>query len=324
MKKKAYRESRAEACNSPEELWKAVRQAKNQAPRQSCLFSIQKSTGGLATEPKEKIKELKKVLLPTPQFVDLSDIQGFEYPNRLEMPKITQHEILQTIKHLRARKAPGPYQIPNEILKVIACEICSFLEQIFNDSLALGHYPSHFKETIVVILRKIGGNRDYTSPKSYRPISLLNTLGKIMEAILATRISYMATAHNLLPKTHFGGRQESCIETAMHNLLEKVYAAWNNNKIALFPMMDVSATYSNTSHQRLLHNLRKQKVDYKVVQWVASFLTNGHTIVKTNKVTTLKFSIDLGLPQSSSLLSILYLFHNADLLDDSTKKGVEA
>ena len=159
----------------------------------------------LVTKPIKKIEELKKVLLPIPQSTDLSEIQGFEYLNGLEMPKITENEIFQTIKHLQTRKALGPDQIPNEVLKVIAIEICSYLQQIFNDSFTLAYYLLHFKESIIVILRKHGSNKDYTSPKSYRPISLLNTIGKIMEAILATRISYMATTHSLLPKTHFGG-----------------------------------------------------------------------------------------------------------------------
>ena len=182
------------------------------------------------------------------------------------MPEIRQHEILQTVKRLSSKKALRPDQIPNKVLKAIACEICSYLEQIFNDSLRLGHYPTHFKESIIVILRKHRGNRDYTNPKNYWPINLLNTLGKIMEAILATRISYMATRHNLLPKTHFGGRRGSCIETAIHNFLEKIYTAWNKNEIASLLMIDVSAAYPNTSHQRLLHNLRKRKIDHKVVQ----------------------------------------------------------
>lgn len=70
-------------------------------------------------------------------------------------------------------------QIPNEVLKVIMPEIGSYLEQIFNDSLSLGYYPSHFKESIIIILRKEGATRDYTNPKSYRPISLLNTVEKL-------------------------------------------------------------------------------------------------------------------------------------------------
>ncbi len=44
VKKKAYYESRAEACSSSEELWKAVKQAKNQISRQLYLPNIQKST----------------------------------------------------------------------------------------------------------------------------------------------------------------------------------------------------------------------------------------------------------------------------------------
>ena len=233
---------------------------------------------------------------------------------------ITKKELLQIGKHLQIKKAPGPDQIPNEVLKVIIPEISDHLVHIFNDSLSIGYYPSHFKESIVVILRKQGGARDYTNPKSYRPISLLNTLGKIMEAVLAARISYMATTHHLLPETHFGGRRGSCVETAIHHLLEKIYAAWNEDKIASLLMMDVSAAYPNTSHQRLLHNLRKRKIDVKVVNWVTSFLTNRQTIVKTNEHTTPKLYTDLGLPQGSPLSSILYLFYNVDLLDNCTKK----
>ena len=62
-------------------------------------------------------------------------------------------------------------------------------------------------------------------------------------------------------------------------------------------MIDVSAAYPNTSHQRLLHNLRKKKIDIKMVDLVASCLTDRHTIVKTNEHATLKLSINLGLPQ---------------------------
>lgn len=87
--------------------------------------------------------------------------------------------------------------------------------------------------------------------------------------------------------------------------------------------MNVFVAYSNTFYSRLLHNLRKQTIDYKVVQWVALFPTNRHNIVKTNKYIIPKFSINLRLPQSSPLLSIFYLFYNADLLDDSAKKRVE-
>ncbi len=46
-----------------------------------------------------------------------------------------------------------------------------------------------------------------------------------MEAVLAAKISCKATMHNFLPKTHFEGQRGSFVETAIHHLLEKIYAA---------------------------------------------------------------------------------------------------
>lgn len=92
-----------------------------------------------------------------------------------------------------------------------------------------------------------------------------------MEAVLAARISYMATTYNLLLKTHFGGWRKSCVETAIHHLLEKVYTVWNEGKITFFLMMDVFAAYPNTSYKHLLYNLQKRRIDKKAIDLVASF-----------------------------------------------------
>ena len=171
-KRKAYRKSREEACASPESMWKAIKHVQNRTSRQPCLPNIQRSDGSYITEPKEKIEELKKVLLPAPHSADVSDLANFEYPNDLPLTRITQKEILQTGKYLRMNKALGPDQIPNKVLKVIMPEISGHLEQIFNDSLSIGYYPAHFKESIIIILRKQGGTRDFCCGKSVFAYSL--------------------------------------------------------------------------------------------------------------------------------------------------------
>jgi hypothetical protein len=50
------------------------------------------------------------------------------------------------------------------------------------------------------MLRK-PGKPDYLDLKAYRPIVLLNTLGKALEAIMAKRLRYIAETHALLPST---------------------------------------------------------------------------------------------------------------------------
>ncbi len=180
-----------------------MRQTKNQGFKQSCLSNIQKSDRYPATEPQEKINELKKVLMPSPHAADLSYLTNFVYPNNLSMLQIIQKEILQTSSFLRTKKALGSNHIPNNVIKVIMPKIAGHLEQIFNDSLSIGYYAIHLRESVIIILSKLGVNRDYTNTKNYHPISFLNTISKIMDAIIAARISYIATTHELLHKTHF-------------------------------------------------------------------------------------------------------------------------
>jgi hypothetical protein len=57
---------------------------------------------------------------------------------------------------------------------------------------------------------------NYSNPKAYRPIALLNCLGKVLEKLMASRLSGMAETHDLLHPDQIGGRpQRSAIDAAM-------------------------------------------------------------------------------------------------------------
>ena len=51
-------------------------------------------------------------------------------------------------------------------------------------SLNAGHYPACFKKTTTIVLRK-PNKPDYTKPNAYRPIALENTIGKVLESVMA-------------------------------------------------------------------------------------------------------------------------------------------
>lgn len=105
---------------------------------------------------------------------------------------------------------------------------------------------------------------------------------------------------------------------------KNIDSALNKDKVVSFLMIDVLAAYPKTSYQYLLHNFCKRKIDRKVIKWVASFSTNRQIIVKINEHTMPKLYTDLGLFQGLPLSFILYLFYNADLLNDCAKKRVTA
>jgi hypothetical protein len=53
---------------------------------------------------------------------------------------------------------------------------------------------------MIILLRK-PRKSDYLDPSAYRLITLLNTLRKVLKAIIARRIRYVVKAYKLLPKT---------------------------------------------------------------------------------------------------------------------------
>jgi hypothetical protein len=90
--------------------------------------------------------------------------------------RATNHsEIAWIVRHLKPRKAAGPDGIQNIILQHLPRPALKFIAKLINKSRALNYFPTQWKEAKITMLLKAG--KDHTSPLSYRPISLINSLG---------------------------------------------------------------------------------------------------------------------------------------------------
>ncbi|KAM0664346.1 hypothetical protein ACQRIU_006929 [Beauveria bassiana] len=320
----AHRQRVEEASASQSGLWKLVKWAKNRhAPSSACTPSLVTPDGGLAEEPEEKAEVLRRSFFPPPSQADVSDIEGYQYPIPIECPAITISEIEKAVKSAAPNKAPGVDGITNCVLHETLDILMPCLHKLFNACLEQGYCPAHFKETVTVALRK-PGKEDYSQPKSYRPIALLNTLGKVLDGVIANRLAYLSDTFQLLPRRHTGGRKLTSTEHAMHMLLQLIHQAWAEGKVATLLLLDVSGAYDNVSHERLLHNLRKRRIDPKIVRWVASFLRDRSTTLKLQEYTAPSTPIKTGIPQGSRMSPYLYLFYNADLVEDCQSENTEA
>ena len=63
---------------------------------------------------------------------------------------------------------------------------------------------------------------DYTVPKAYRPIALVNTIAKLLSTIVAEDIVHLTEVHQLLPAHHFGGRPGRTTTNSLHVLVNTV------------------------------------------------------------------------------------------------------
>ncbi|KAJ6436485.1 hypothetical protein O9K51_10967 [Purpureocillium lavendulum] len=319
-----HRQRVEEATSTTNGLWKLVKWAKNRHETTSaCTPALARSDGELVHRPEEKAGVLRNSFFPPPLQADLSDTDGYEYPTPIECPDITRSEIERAVRRAAPNKAPGVDGIPNGILHQTLDILAPSLERLFNACLRLRYCPQHFREAITVVLRKQGKD-DYTQPKSYRPIALLNTLGKVLEAIIASRLAYLADVHQLLPSRHTGGRKLASTEHAIHFLLQRIHQTWSEGKVASLLLLDVSGAYDNVSRERLLHNLRKRRVSEPIVGWVASFLSGRSTTLKLQEYTAPSVPIQTGIPQGSPVSPMLYLFYNADLVEECNTPETES
>lgn len=111
---------------------------------------------------------------------------SLDHVHQLDAP-ITPEEVAITIKKLKNNKAPGPDGYGGEFYKVYKDLLIQPLAELFNNILAGEELPPSWSSASIVVLPKAG--RDVLDPKSYRPISLLNSDYKIFTAVLTRRLN---------------------------------------------------------------------------------------------------------------------------------------
>ena len=93
---------------------------------------------------------------------------------------MTASDIVDIIQISDLKKASGPDKISHKMLKISPKKIAEPLQIIFNKSLRQGKYPSSWTIAHVIAILKKG---DASLSANYRPISLINFVGKNMERV---------------------------------------------------------------------------------------------------------------------------------------------
>ena len=89
-----------------------------------------------------------------------------------------------------------------------------FISLLFNKSLTAGCFPAAFKEALVrLLLKKVGLNAG--DQKSFRPVSNLPFLSKLLERVVQARLQAFLESNRLIPKTQSAYRQYHSTETAV-------------------------------------------------------------------------------------------------------------
>jgi hypothetical protein len=228
---------------------------------------------------------------------------------------ISEEEISSVIKKSHPFKAAGSDGIPIFVLKCLGSPLVSFLKPLFQAYIDISYHPAAFCHCNTVPLRKLGKG-DYSVPRAWRPIALLNMLVKVLESVIARQISFLSEEHSPLPAQHMGARPGRSIDTALDFLVQQIHALWQNTDgMAMQLSLDMTGAFDRVVPARLLHNMRERIIPEWIVKWVGSFISNWTTTLCLPGYNTDLFPTHTGISQGSPLSPILFFFYNANLVD---------
>ncbi len=239
----------------------------------------------------------------------LSYIQNMTAPN-LVFDEIVPSHINDILKNISPKKSTDVDGISCFLLKFVKDEISLPLSHIFNISLKRGVYPDKFKMSRVVPIFKAG---DSLSTDNYRPISLISSLGKILDKIVSIKLTNHLDINKLLYKHQFGFQKNTSTEHNLLHLTNFVSTALNEGKFCVGVFLDLKKAFDVVSHKILLQKLKKFGILGTTWDWFNSYLSNRSQRVEINGVLSDSAPLNISVLQGSVLGPILFLCFINDL-----------
>jgi hypothetical protein len=110
---------------------------------------------------------------------------GRDIPD-LNLGNTTAEQIIMISKELANKNSKDILGVTSKMIKFVIHQISRPLSHIFNLSLSSGIFPNKLKQCRVVPIFKSG---DSLECDNFRPISLLNTISKLLEKIVAKKLN---------------------------------------------------------------------------------------------------------------------------------------
>ena len=145
------------------------------------------------------------------------------------------------------------------------------LTDLFNFSLLKGKVPNLWKQVNVTpVLKK----NDPTDVSNYRPISLLNTLGKVLEKIVHKHVYNFFNDHHVITTLQSGyGLGDSTVNQLV-DIYNTFFQALNEGKEVRANFCDISKAFDRVWHKGLLYKLHYVGISGSLLLWFTDYLAN--------------------------------------------------
>ena len=305
-------------CEYREEKWHAIINSKHDS--RAKMWQVQRSL----KRPPQQLPQLPNCSTESDTIdalVDAAIVKEAVVPMHLTTIEIntpfaplrltTPAEVKAALFRCRNKKAPGPDTIKADAMKLAGPAFVAALTKIINYTLSTGRYPARWKEGDCIFLHKTG--KPYREASSYRPITLLNIMGKVCERVMHSRV--VEECDHIIPAYQHGFKRQRGTATQLLRMGAFITDALDNSNSVAMISTDLSKAFDSINHRRLTHKLRAANIPNNIIKLLEDYLADRRVRGRFRTVAGTEQRVPHGVPQGSVLGPLVFNLYVHDIPD---------
>ncbi len=299
--------------SDPKKLWKTIREfwPNNKSQKSTTGERDPAKLATIANDLNEHFSTVgQRIQAGIPMNVDINEFMPVHHPPIFDLNEVTVDEVCKVIKELKPTATCSVDGITDFMVKSGMNELSPILTHLFNMSIRQKTFPDAWKHATITPLYKSG---DHTCSDNYRPISVLPTLGKILECVAHSQCMKYLSDNDLICDNQSGFRPKHSTLTCLTEFLHEIYESVDNGKSCGVVFLDLAKAFDSVDHNILKMKLRCLGFKPAAVSWFTSYLTNRTQCTKVNNKVSNCLSVSHGVPQGSILGPLLFVCYVNDM-----------
>ena len=210
--------------------------------------------------------------------IDVNILDKIADKPSLPWPAFSKEEFRQAIINCNNSSAPELDKLSWSHFKIILKDndYLNIIISITNTYIELGYWPSHFKRSTMIVIPKLN-KKSYNLLKVFRPIVLLNTVGKLIKKVIGERLQFNMASNKFIYPSQLGGLKFKSTIDADIALAHIIHTGWVKNLSISTLTFDIAQFFPSLNHHLLSLIMRKAGFNNHIVLFFTNYLMDRKT-----------------------------------------------